>query len=288
MRNRPKSGVSKLSKHEVANRILGILEKDGPSKTMQLVARIASEDIKDFLVKAELLRLERLGLLQREVLDDRDPLNNSTWALAERGRLMLTESGKEPYSSVVQQAEAESIQEDIRKSVEVVTTCPREYRDRFSRLDSKDSVDVVRSLFESASHEVKIVSPYVDNVLIDRFENELERMSKDRVRLKLLFRDYNPQTQNVVHALRLIFGDNFEFRRIFTPIGPGGRGQSIRGIHAKFMILDKKIVLLSSMNFTVNSMNYNIETGLLVSIARVVEQLDEIFSILWTNAAHPT
>jgi phosphatidylserine/phosphatidylglycerophosphate/cardiolipin synthase-like enzyme len=62
------------------------------------------------------------------------------------------------------------------------------------------------------------------------------------------------------------------------------RGQSARGIHAKFILIDKKIALVSSMNLTVNSMNYNIEMGVLLSITSVVEQIDEIFNILWISS----
>jgi phosphatidylserine/phosphatidylglycerophosphate/cardiolipin synthase-like enzyme len=273
---------------QISNEILKVLN-DGAEKTEYLVSKIASKNIKNFMVKAELLRLERLGLLQRKVLDEGDPLNFSSWSLTDKGRKMLRTATQttQPYISIVAKSEIEMTQakvQDELRTVRIVTTCPHEFRGQFHQLDAQDSTEVLRQLFSESVSEVKIVTPYLDNVIIDRFEKELEKMSRKGVKLKLIFRDYNLQTQNAIHALKQIFEGNFAWRRVSTPVTEGMRGQSARGIHAKFILIDKKIVLVSSMNLTVNSMNYNIEIGVLLSITSVVEQIDEIFNILWVSS----
>jgi len=262
--------------------VLRIVVLKDDSTTVELISKGKAEGIRDFVVKAELLNLERAGLVIRKVLDQNDPLNNSSWR--------LTQSGSEALKvAITARIPAQAISSDRSRDlgedseVQVVLTCPPDFKQQFASLDTKESVEILKTLFLGATAEIRIVSPYIDNVIIDRFEHELQALAERGVKLRIIFRDYNTQTQNAIHWLKVIFKENFAWRRIWTPVS-GGRGQSARGVHAKFFVIDNETTLISSMNLTVNSINYNIEIGILVHNKTTVEKVIRIFEILWNNA----
>jgi len=263
------------------SRVLGVLKENGKVVTDELVSKLSSYNVKDFVIKSELLRLEKLGLIQREVLDENDPLNCSSWSLTHKGRNELRSGRLESQFPEKTEPRRTEARVESLKEVRIVTTCPRELRKQFERLEVQDSVETLKQLLLQADREIKIVTPYLDNVIIDRFEGELERIGKKGVKIRLIFRDYNLQTQNAIDALKEIFENNFSWRRISTPVAQGVRGQSARGIHAKFIVIDRKIALITSMNLTVNSMNYNMEIGAMIANPGIVRQIDEIFEVLW-------
>jgi len=270
------------------SRVLEVLKENGKVATEELVSKLSSNSVKDFVIKSELLRLEKLGLIQREVLDENDPLNYSLWSLTHKGRNELRSARLESHFPEKTGAKRTEARVENLREIQIVTTCPRELRKQFERLEAQDSVETLKQLLLQADREIKIVTPYLDNVIIDRFEGELERIGKKGVKIKLIFRDYSLQTQNAIDALKEIFENNFSWRRISTPVAQGVRGQSARGIHAKFVVIDRKLVLITSMNLTVNSINYNMEIGAMIAIPDVVRQIDEIFEVLWGASGSKT
>jgi hypothetical protein len=272
--------IRSLSK--TSYRILSLIAQRRNPTTGEVILDAKKENIADFIVRAELLNLENAGFTTRNVLDPSDPLNNSSWQLTPRGSEALGNVSPIPSEVTARGRTEVAATEDI-SGVQIVMTCPADFKRQFANLATEESVDILKRLFDAASTEVRLVSPYLDNVIVDRFQNELQSLAKRDVKLRLIFRDFNPQTQNMIQWLKVAFGDNFAYRRIWTPLA-GGRGQSARGVHAKFMIIDNHTALVSSMNLTVNSINYNIEIGVLIKDKISVGKVGRIFDILWNNA----
>lgn len=262
--------------------ILGVVSI-GPRQTTGAIVSLAKvQNIPDYIVKAELLNLERVGFVARQVLDKNDPLDKALWTITREGSDALRK-GPPTGPAPPLRASNETIDPPVIPGVQVVMTCPADFKLQFANIATEESVTILKRLFTEASSEMRLVSPYLDNVIVDRFESELRSLAKKGVRLRIIFRDLNPQTQNAIHWLKMNFGDRFAYRRIWTPTA-GGRGQSARGVHAKFFVIDDHTALLSSMNLTVNSINYNIEVGALIKDKSTVSTVIRIFDILWNNA----
>ena len=158
-----------------------------------------------------------------------------------------------------------------------------------------DTRTTVLSLFEEAQHDV-LVTSYVFHKAADLFEL-LARKHDANPKLHVTFvvdvSHSRKSPEDTMPQLAQAFGANFRHNH-----WPGKRVPEIwhdprcfevttanRGIlHAKTIVVDRKIAFVTSANFTEAAQDRNIEAGVLIRLPRIAERLHAYLSgLISTN-----
>lgn len=98
---------------------------------------------------------------------------------------------------------------------------------------------------------------------IQRFNNEIVAGRKRGKKIRVI--------TNSLHVIGTLKTQNFEAR---------GKVSS-KTLHTKLMIIDGKIVILGSHNYTMNAFTINHEVSVIIEDEKVVERLKLYFENLW-------
>lgn len=171
--------------------------------------------------------------------------------------------------------------EDLSKlSGHVVVSLPPEIRNEFkNRLPSAiTTYDAFSQLFREANQIIKIFSPYVDPTFTGFVQSikcpveivttlDTKKGFKGNSCLERCASDKDVLVRYIVQRKSKM--------QIFQ-------------IHAKLILIDKKIAYVGSANLTDTSIHYNLELGLVVDEPRLLTDLDRMFDFFFENVAVPT
>jgi len=98
---------------------------------------------------------------------------------------------------------------------------------------------------------------------IQKFNNAVIDAAKRGVKVKILANDY--------HTINVLLQNKVKAKKLKTK----------RKLHAKLMILDGKIAILGSHNYTMGAFATNYEVSITTQEKEVVNRLKQFFSNLW-------
>lgn len=141
--------------------------------------------------------------------------------------------------------------------------------DQITTIIGKEFPEKVIPLIKAARHTIDIVVYswwwYPDQIgsAIQRFNNAIVNAAKKGVNVKAMLNDYvtiNALLQNKVKARTL---------------------ETERKMHAKLMIIDNKIAILGSHNYSMSAFTLNYEVSVIIQEEKAVQRLRQFFNNLW-------
>ena len=100
---------------------------------------------------------------------------------------------------------------------------------------------------------------------IQRFNNTIITASKKNIRVRVI--------TYAAHTLQLLSHLGIEITKL----------PSHRPIHTKLMMIDNKLVILGSHNYTMNAFTINFEVSVIIQDKEVVNRLKNYFENLWES-----
>jgi phosphatidylserine/phosphatidylglycerophosphate/cardiolipin synthase-like enzyme len=149
--------------------------------------------------------------------------------------------------------------------------------------DLRDPATVWSELFDNAKKEIVIGQFYAVNKPGSAFEKVVERLEaagKRGVKIRFLLdkKGVNLSEAPTIEQLKAI--PNLEFRVLdYSQLTGNGI------IHAKYMVVDRAVAYVGSQNFDWRSFTHIHETGLRITDAKVVGQVQAIFDQDWRAQA---
>ena len=167
---------------------------------------------------------------------------------------------------------------------ELVHTVPLETT--LATPDLRDAATVWSELFDQAKSEIVIGQFYVVNQAGSVFERVVERLAaagRRGVKIRFLLDQKGVGLSEPATIAQLKAIPNLELRIIdFNKLTGNGI------IHAKYLVVDRAVAYVGSQNFDWRSFSHIHETGLRISDAKVVSQVQAIFEQDWRAQALTT
>ncbi|PHV08254.1 phospholipase [Janthinobacterium sp. BJB412] len=167
---------------------------------------------------------------------------------------------------------------------ELVHTVPLETT--LATPDLRDAATVWSELFDQAKSEIVIGQFYVVNQAGSAFERVVERLAaagRRGVKIRFLLDQKGVGLSEPATIAQLKAIPNLELRIIdFNKLTGNGI------IHAKYLVVDRAVAYVGSQNFDWRSFSHIHETGLRISDAKVVGQVQAIFDQDWRAQALTT
>lgn len=164
---------------------------------------------------------------------------------------------------------------------ELVHTVPRETT--LATPDLRDSATVWKELFDSAREEIVLGQFYVagqEGEALDDIIAHLEAAARRGVRIRFLMEKKGEFASVPATIERLKRIPHLEFRQLdYSQLTGNGI------IHAKYLVVDGRTAFVGSQNFDWRSFAHIHETGLKISDARIVAQIQAIFETDWAAQA---
>ncbi|MBJ7312070.1 phospholipase D-like domain-containing protein [Rugamonas sp. CCM 8940] len=164
---------------------------------------------------------------------------------------------------------------------ELVHTAPLETS--LATPDLRDAAAVWSELFDQARSEIVIGQFYVVNQAGSAFERVVERLAaagKRGVKIRFLLDQKGVGLSEPATIAQLKAIPNLDLRIIdFSKLTGNGI------IHAKYLVVDRAVAYVGSQNFDWRSFSHIHETGLRISDAKVVGQVQAIFEQDWRAQA---
>lgn len=145
----------------------------------------------------------------------------------------------------------------------------------------------IRKLLSAKTKEILVSQPFIDNIFIDVFEDEIRTLAKNGIRFVILTRKVSTDTWSVKGLLRIFemysmqgHADKFEVYEHWVPLRTGkGSSKQYIGLHAKLVINDDD-AYLGSANWTGYSLSNNFEIGMIISNYQTVSKLRSLFFLI--------
>lgn len=134
----------------------------------------------------------------------------------------------------------------------------------------KEFVDKVIPLIQEAQKTIDILVYdwrwYPDQIgsKVQRFNNEIINSSRKNKRIRII--------TNFTYVISVLKSFNVEIRK----------NTSKRKLHTKLMIIDNKIAILGSHNYTMNAFTINYEVSAIIKDEKAVARLKLYFENLWS------
>jgi len=164
---------------------------------------------------------------------------------------------------------------------ELVQTAPVETT--LSNADLRDPVTVWCELFDNAKSEIAIGQFYAASKPGAPFERVLERLAaagKRGVKIRFLLDQKGVGLSEASTLERIKAIPNLEFRILdYSKLTGNGI------IHAKYLTVDRNVAFVGSQNFDWRSFTHIHETGLRISDAKIVGEIQAIFEQDWSAQA---
>lgn len=165
---------------------------------------------------------------------------------------------------------------------ELVVTAPVESGIRNEEI--RGPVAVWKELIDGAKRRIDLGQMYASGAPgepLDEIIGRMEAAAKRGVKIRMLLEEKmnRASVPETVERLRKIKG--LELR-----ILPFGKVSNDGIIHAKYLVVDGRVAFVGSQNFDWRSLKHIHETGLRVTDARIVRQVQEIFEMDWKAWAY--
>lgn len=164
---------------------------------------------------------------------------------------------------------------------ELVHTAPVETT--LATPDLRDPVQVWGEMFDAAKQEIAIAQFYVagePGEALDGLMNRLEAAAARGVKLRFLMEDKGQRISVPATMARLRAIPGAEFRVLdFGKLSPNGI------IHAKYIVVDRRVAFVGSQNFDWRALKHIHETGLRITEPALVGQVQAIFEHDWQAQA---
>lgn len=146
----------------------------------------------------------------------------------------------------------------------------------------------IKYFWEIKSHENLVISPinsrkiletlinnaenclelYAENFNDEKIINLLNKKSEENIKIKIILSEDISSNKNITKK----FNENIEIKLIKKPYQ-----------HSKVIIVDKKIMYIGSVNFSMQSMDQNREVGIILKEKEFIEKIWNIFYKDWNN-----
>jgi hypothetical protein len=219
------------------------------------------------LVALALRQLAAGGLvyrLEESVLDFTKPLLTSKWCIAG-------------------QQKAQERPEVIGEVVDLIVN-PKLYRDLGSymqRMGFPGTFDALKGYVCSSEVSLKVMMPYIGDLLGVMLAECIERLS--RVEVKVIT---EVDSAGSVEPIRGLL-PNIKVLYATQYAQAGSRKVKVRGIHAKLILVDRRIAVVGTFNLTKHHLYTNYDIGVVLRGA-VASYLDELFEAVWGFLATST
>jgi phosphatidylserine/phosphatidylglycerophosphate/cardiolipin synthase-like enzyme len=139
--------------------------------------------------------------------------------------------------------------------------------------------DTVKSLFQTAKHEIFIVGYTfsLDDQSVRLLFNEISQASRRGCRINIIYNNNHSNLDNILNRWPpdLILPQLYYWK--------GSEDSNIASLHSKLIMVDQRRLLLTSANFTLHGFHQNIETGVLIENHALTTQIWEQFKALLLN-----
>lgn len=220
------------------------------------------------MVVLALLQLARQSLVYRDettTIDYTKPLLTSKWCITNR-------PGQVPT-----QPEAPKMLGEV---VDLVLST-RLYKDLGGWLTGKDFpglIDALKAYICGARREIKIAMPYIGDFLGLLLQECADKLHNVKIRVMTESESAGDVEPLKVYLpmLQVVYATDYS-RAADKPI-------KVRGIHAKFVVIDDELAIVGTFNLTKYHLFVNYDIGLVVK-GLIVKYLSEIYNYLWDYLA---
>jgi phosphatidylserine/phosphatidylglycerophosphate/cardiolipin synthase-like enzyme len=213
------------------------------------------------MVVLALLRLARQGLVYRDevtTIDYTKPLLTSKWCITSKPERSQTQP------------------EALGEVISLILNPPL-YKDLNGWLADKSFpglIDALRAYICGARREVKIAMPYVGDLLGILMQECADKLRN--VKIRVMTEDESASDveplKGYLPALQVAYATDYS--------RAAGKPVKVRGVHAKFVIIDDELAIVGTFNLTKYHLFVNYDIGLVVR-GPIVKYLSEIFDYLW-------
>jgi len=250
-----------VSKLEVSSIIEALRRVSGCAYPFELASELRADQ--NVIVLA-LLQLAKQGLVYRDdstTIDYTKPLLTSKWCITSKPAQAPT------------QPEAPKMLGEV---VDLVLST-RLYKDLDGWLTGKDFpglIDALKAYICSARREIKIAMPYIGDFLGLLLQECADKLRNVKIRVMTESEsagDVEP-LKAYLPMLQAVYATDYS-RAADKPI-------KVRGIHAKFVVIDDELAIVGTFNLTKYHLFVNYDIGLVVR-GPIVKYLSDIFDYLW-------
>jgi len=250
-----------VSKLEVSSIIEALRRVSGCAYPFELASELRADQ--NVIVLA-LLQLAKQGLVYRDdstTIDYTKPLLTSKWCITSKPAQAPT------------QPEAPKMLGEV---VDLILST-RLYKDLGGWLTGKDFpglIDALKAYICGARREIKIAMPYIGDFLGLLLQECADKLRNVKIRVMTESEsagDVEP-LKAYLPMLQAVYATDYS-RAADKPI-------KVRGIHAKFVVIDDEFAIVGTFNLTKYHLFVNYDIGLVVK-GPIVKYLSEIYNYLW-------
>lgn len=128
-----------------------------------------------------------------------------------------------------------------------------------------NSRKILEILIKNAKNSLEL---YAENFNDERMINLLNKKSEENVKIKIILSEDISSNKYIIKK----FHKNIETKLIKKPYQ-----------HSKVIIVDKKILYIGSINFSMQSMDQNREVGIILKEKKFIKKIEDIFEKDWNN-----
>ncbi|MCF7906347.1 hypothetical protein K9L04_00250 [Patescibacteria group bacterium] len=128
-----------------------------------------------------------------------------------------------------------------------------------------NSRKILEILIKNAKNRLEL---YAENFNDERIINLLNKKSEENVKIKIILSEDISSNKYTIKK----FNKNIETKLIKKPYQ-----------HSKVIIVDKKILYIGSINFSMQSMDQNREVGIILKEKKFIKRIEDIFEKDWNN-----
>lgn len=214
-----------------------------------------------------LVELHLASLIDRDMVSMKEDTKSRTFLLTQ----------KSPRQNLKQEKLVEN-----KLQYQIVATLPENILSMKS--DTLTTRKALRDLLSSAKNEILVSQPFLDNIFVDIYEDELRELAKKGTRFVLLTRKVSTDTITVKGILKIFemyamhsHESKFEVYEHWIPLRIDNESsKQFVGLHAKVVMTEDQ-AYLGSANWTGYSLSNNVELGLLMRDKTIIHQLKDLF-----------
>ncbi|MCD6483904.1 MAG: phosphatidylserine/phosphatidylglycerophosphate/cardiolipin synthase family protein, partial [Candidatus Odinarchaeota archaeon] len=128
-------------------------------------------------------------------------------------------------------------------------------------------LDILEDLFSGATNEILLASPFIDKLIV-HFLGKV----KPGVRVNILTNEIPRELKSTVIRLKSSY-PNIKIKCLKEFSGD----VQIYQLHAKFVCIDSKYVIITSANINERSLYYNIEIGIMIEDEKFGTEIRDFF-----------
>lgn len=222
-----------------------------------------------------LVELHLASLIDHDMVSMKEDAKSRTFLLTQK-------SPRQNLKQEKLEQEKESQETENKLQYQIAATLPENILSMKS--DTLTTRKALRDLLSSAKNEILVSQPFLDNIFVDIYEDELRQLAKKGTRFVLLTRKVSTDTITVKGILKIFemyamhsHGSKFEVYEHWIPLRIDNESsKQFVGLHAKLVMTEDQ-AYLGSANWTGYSLSNNVELGLLMRDKTIIHQLKDLF-----------